>query len=447
MPKYLLFLLLALALLWKPGKSQTLIWQKSEAQMEVLFLENYGNGYFISAGSWPGTGEAGFQVRNPNGDVIREWKATTSVYFPLVTAMRVDPYGKILLCVIGSLSGVQHNEFFAVDTAGNVLKTYQIPATGKGIHFLSNGRAQIINTGNNTTSNGFFIVHTLDAAYNINTTTPMFTVPDFTMFDFVGSDTGYFVGGSGYDTTNNPTGMMLLTNASGYQRKYYADDRIWDLEPAPNGHRCGLTMETLPNTSNRFFTRYNRQGNQVVHRLLINPNNNPYSQAKGLIATGYGEYFCVAGTGALGPAGLDTIDVLKLDANGNILWRFNYGMAPRTIDADIAITGPNDIVVTFEIAGDQFLLMKLAVPTVSVEDPVEQPALSLFPNPSAGILNVEVPENGGELEMYDISGRQVFCQTVRKTNISMDLSTLKTGMYFVSWCGKEGRVTKKWLKE
>ncbi len=71
---------------------------------------------------------------------------------------------------------------------------------------------------------------------------------------------------------------------------------------------------------------------------------------------------------------------------------------------------------------------------------------SVFPNPSAGVYNVRFNnriDNGG-MTVTDVVGKQVYQSTVdAKENISLDLSSLPNGMYFLNMTVEGQVVTKK----
>jgi len=61
----------------------------------------------------------------------------------------------------------------------------------------------------------------------------------------------------------------------------------------------------------------------------------------------------------------------------------------------------------------------------------DEPAgTALYPNPSAGKIQVEFPENG-EIRVRDMYGRTVFTQSARAGKAEIDLSGLINGIYFI----------------
>lgn len=74
----------------------------------------------------------------------------------------------------------------------------------------------------------------------------------------------------------------------------------------------------------------------------------------------------------------------------------------------------------------------------------EIPELSLAPNPATNILELKRPnEKASFLKIYNINGTLVYQQYILNALVTVDLSTFKPGLYFVSIDG----VTTKFLKQ
>ena len=87
----------------------------------------------------------------------------------------------------------------------------------------------------------------------------------------------------------------------------------------------------------------------------------------------------------------------------------------------------------------QFLLfvddvMILETPITGTSNLVDKTSLKIYPNPTKGIITVEVPENaaGAKLvEVMDISGRIVYTGAIKGFVQQIDLSQLKAGIYHI----------------
>ena len=67
-------------------------------------------------------------------------------------------------------------------------------------------------------------------------------------------------------------------------------------------------------------------------------------------------------------------------------------------------------------------------------------SFSVHPNPSTGILRLDLLEAGkdGELIILDSYGREVSAQQMKDGSIDLDLSALAKGVYVFSLCSDEG---------
>ncbi len=71
--------------------------------------------------------------------------------------------------------------------------------------------------------------------------------------------------------------------------------------------------------------------------------------------------------------------------------------------------------------------------TTSVEEVGENAGIVVSPNPAeSGTVSVTVTGNDSQIRVYNVTGVEVLRQAVAGTNVSMDVSTLPTGVYVVS---------------
>ncbi|MBL0911491.1 MAG: T9SS type A sorting domain-containing protein [Bacteroidia bacterium] len=67
---------------------------------------------------------------------------------------------------------------------------------------------------------------------------------------------------------------------------------------------------------------------------------------------------------------------------------------------------------------------------VSVQE-AEKTTLSVFPNPTTGLLNIQSETMIGEVEIYDTMGKKVYASKENSTQVALDLQALKPGVYMV----------------
>lgn len=94
-------------------------------------------------------------------------------------------------------------------------------------------------------------------------------------------------------------------------------------------------------------------------------------------------------------------------------------------------------------SGKPFTYMPYSAPIVSIAEPVT-PQLKVYPNPAKSMVTVNFEgQAGGEIALYDITGRQV--RSIRATNniMSIDISDLPSGVYFLRTQGSVARIVKR----
>jgi hypothetical protein len=65
-------------------------------------------------------------------------------------------------------------------------------------------------------------------------------------------------------------------------------------------------------------------------------------------------------------------------------------------------------------------------------------SIKAYPNPSNGLLNLELPTAQGQIMLYELSGRLLARQTHSDTQLSLDLSNYPSGTYLLQWTGEDG---------
>ncbi len=176
---------------------------------------------------------------------------------------------------------------------------------------------------------------------------------------------------------------------------------------------------------------------------------------------------------SLGPKSVSPGDTAEINVSYSaiegqeiVVW-FQLDQSPFTTFQEFrqtAMPGQNDIVAklyipeTVPIAQDAYQYQTLLVPTgggwperisnisqgnidvvvVSsvVQDGVNDLNFSVYPNPTAGLFNVEIPASShtAELILYSALGREVHRQTIPsgRTEMSLNLSTIPRGLYWLS---------------
>lgn len=88
-------------------------------------------------------------------------------------------------------------------------------------------------------------------------------------------------------------------------------------------------------------------------------------------------------------------------------------------------------------------------PLIGVSDFTTAPSISIFPNPSEGILSFQIPEamQNAKVKIFSIDGKIVFSEEGNlETSSSYNLKHLNNGLYFVTIYDGKKTLTAKWIK-
>jgi hypothetical protein len=96
-------------------------------------------------------------------------------------------------------------------------------------------------------------------------------------------------------------------------------------------------------------------------------------------------------------------------------------------------------------AGEKLMAQPAVLPAVAVGLDKYASALVIAPNPTTGLLQVQAPEIGGTLEVFNALGQVVLRLTVVDQQSKVDLAGEHDGVYLLKWTsenGQEQQVTK-----
>ncbi|MCF8219044.1 MAG: choice-of-anchor J domain-containing protein [Bacteroidales bacterium] len=114
---------------------------------------------------------------------------------------------------------------------------------------------------------------------------------------------------------------------------------------------------------------------------------------------------------------------------------------------DIQVDNDGVYYIAFHITTDSpyyYLLDDISISDVtSVEENISD-QMSVFPNPTNNILNIEAGELTIEnVQIYNTMGQLMHSKDVNTNNIQLDVETYESGMYFIQMLTDKGTVTKK----
>jgi serine protease AprX len=87
--------------------------------------------------------------------------------------------------------------------------------------------------------------------------------------------------------------------------------------------------------------------------------------------------------------------------------------------------------------------------TLENDDYVFDNSVFIYPNPANDVLNFDIKNDAqlSAVNIHDISGKEVFRNTNALNTSSVDISSLSSGVYFITFQSDRNSVTKKFIKE
>lgn len=155
--------------------------------------------------------------------------------------------------------------------------------------------------------------------------------------------------------------------------------------------------------------------------------------------------------------------LVKIDAEGEILWQKTYGGSNNdgahniepTLDGGLIMLGftnSNDGDVSGFHGGIDYWVVKLGDGAVSVKESDIANDIHIYPSPNQGLLTVEIngrltDDNTVELALFSVDGRLLRSETVKKLNgpfsHSFDCGDVTSGVYLMRFGTLLGTVYKK----
>lgn len=123
--------------------------------------------------------------------------------------------------------------------------------------------------------------------------------------------------------------------------------------------------------------------------------------------------------------------------------------AENVMDADTLLyAGANSNTLLYWFC-DRGLISGTRCLSVSLDKPTFGGALTLYPNPTSGMVTVGmdgIDQYTIPVTVTDLTGKIILTMQVRHGD-QIDLSSCTSGMYLITWEGSDGLVTKKLIKE
>lgn len=146
--------------------------------------------------------------------------------------------------------------------------------------------------------------------------------------------------------------------------------------------------------------------------------------------------------------------LLKLDSNGDSLWTRNYGgpgnehcySARQTSDGGYAVIGHAR---SFGPTWEMYFVKLDGVGVVGINELADGSKLQIFPNPSNGLINIDLKENLNftAFRITNSIGQTVYSENFDSLQnndlLSIDLKNRQRGIYFITFLSPTHNVTTK----
>ncbi len=150
--------------------------------------------------------------------------------------------------------------------------------------------------------------------------------------------------------------------------------------------------------------------------------------------------------------------ISKLDVSGNFVWakrigdNTSYGEGGTGIAVDasgnIFTTGYFGLTVDFDPDAGVFNLTshgewdmfvhKMSVPGSGIDNHEWGTQLTIYPNPTSGILSIKAPYQQYTIEVFNLVGETIYSSQVNSCYAMIDLSNQPKGIYFVKTVSEKG---------
>ena len=230
-----------------------------------------------------------------------------------------------------------------------------------------------------------------------------------------------------------------LTDPYPPDAKSYLTSRCYDLSQALNPILKFDMAFDLQYSGDILYMQYSTNGGNTWNLLGTNADSNWYTANTGCAACIGGEWTGDAGsTNASGTTNgtkrqysynLSAFGSTSPSPQSNMLFRFVFQS-----DASDSYDGAliDNFVIETTLGTDEFTINNISV----------------YPNPAKGILNYTISDQIvlTAVTINDISGKQIY-KSGNTINNSIDVSSLSSGVYFVTFTSDKGTATKKFIKE
>lgn len=206
------------------------------------------------------------------------------------------------------------------------------------------------------------------------------------------------------------------------------------------------------------FIKLNSSGNIIWNKSLPSRWGTQFSQMK---INPSNDHISIIGSDYTYASQYNTnIEIDHLDQNGNLISKYTFGGTAEDFGTSVDFTSDNGLIILCDarstngdiISSDpsnfnKVWIAKISPQILATENFIYSNKVNLYPNPVKDLLYISLLNfDISKIEIYDNLGRLVVKELY--DNNEINLSHLKSGIYFVNFINKNGEVvTKKIFKE
>lgn len=253
-------------------------------------------------------------------------------------------------------------------------------------------------------------------------------------------------------------GLVIRTNSNGdtLWMKIYGGlsyDIFTSVCEDNNGNflLCGTTYNLASGSYDAYILKINSNGQELWSKTyggfdVDNAGSIKYTNDNAFIIAGSTESYGVGGKDVL---------FLKIDQNGDTLWSKTFGGTSDDVAGCVRQTNDNGFIVSgytksCSANSDVYLIKTDASGFSGFEKVISvKETLNVFPNPSNGMFNVNIPENlksNPQIEVYNMQGQRVFENQyygISSEIIEVDIRNYPKGTYVMCIKNKFNSATSK----
>jgi hypothetical protein len=150
------------------------------------------------------------------------------------------------------------------------------------------------------------------------------------------------------------------------------------------------------------------------------------------------------------------IPVSSFDVNGTKRWTIqaggpgdDYSYSMCLSSGDLLVCGTHEDTINFgnaRLSGKGAFISKLQLPTGVINVGTKAKNISLYPNPNTGNFTIDLQSNTYQsLRITDITGKQVYQQSINPASQQQINLKLPDGVYFIRLTGKGEAVVQKFI--